>query len=103
MSKQRAKGTAWETELLGELRTVWPDAERAALKGINDNGDFINVEGLQIEAKKTDVPHFLQWAKTAQAKVGRWRVVWSGDRRRKDGPFVMMSLQDWLELEKRAR
>lgn len=105
MSKARAKGSGWEVALLGPLRFIWPRAERAPLKGINDYGDFLNVDGLLLEAKKTDVPHFLQWAKTANAKTGGsgWRIIWSGDQRRKDGPFVLMPLTDWLILEEEAR
>lgn len=104
MSKQRAKGTGWESELLPLLREVFgPQVERSPLKGIQDDGDFVGC-GLLVEAKKTDVPHFLAWAKAAQKKRphGDWRIVWSGDRRRGDGPFVMLSLQQWLDLENLA-
>lgn len=101
MSKARAKGSGWEVALLGPLRRIWPSVDRAPLKGINDYGDFLNADGLLLEAKKTDVPHFLKWAKIAAAKTGGsgWRIIWSGDQRRKDGPFVLMPLQDWLDLE----
>lgn len=104
MSKARAKGTGWETELLPLLRSVFGEhVERAPLKGIQDDGDFCGTPCL-VEAKKTDVPHFLQWAKTASKKRpdGSWRIVWSGDRRRGDGPFVMLPLEQWLDLETRA-
>jgi hypothetical protein len=99
MSKARAKGTGWEVELLPLLRLAFgPQVERAPLKGTNDAGDFVGVP-YQIEAKKTDVPHFLQWAKTAAKKTGnRFAVVWSGDRRKGDGPFVLMPLEFFLEL-----
>lgn len=98
MSKARAKGTGWEVELLPRLRAVFgPQVERAPLKGIQDKGDFTGVPFL-IEAKKTDVPHFLQWAKTAAKKADRWAVLWSGDRRRGDGPFVLISLDHFLGL-----
>jgi hypothetical protein len=97
----RKKGSSFEVELLPLLREVFGEqVERAPLKGTNDDGDFCGAPYL-IEAKKTDVPHFLQWAKTAQRKrpAGDWRVVWSGDRRKGDGPFVMMPLTQWLVLE----
>lgn len=101
----RRKGSGWEVRLLDPLRRVWPSAERAPLKGVNDYGDFVNVDGLLLEAKCTDVPHFLKWAKIAAAKTGGngWRIIWSGDQRRKDGPFVLLPLTDWLELEEIAK
>lgn len=105
MSKQRAKGTGWEVELLPLLRQVFGDqVERAPLKGINDFGDFLGCDGLLIEAKKVNSPRFLEWARKAKAKAGPhgWRIVWSGDRRKGDGPYVLMSMNDWLELEAKA-
>lgn len=98
MSKARAKGTGFEVELLPLLRAAFgPQVERAPLKGILDKGDFTGVPWLH-EAKKTDVPHFLQWAKTCNKKHARWAILWSGDRRRGDGPFVMLPLDFYLEL-----
>lgn len=97
------KGSAFETELLPTLRIVFNGpVERAALKGVNDDGDFTGCDGLLIEAKKTDVPHFLQWAKKANAKRpdGSWRIIWSGDRRKGDGPLVVLPLKEWVELER---
>jgi hypothetical protein len=55
------------------------------------------------EAKKTDVPHFLQWAKTCQKKSpDQWAILWSGDQRRGDGPFVMLPLELYLDLAAQA-
>jgi hypothetical protein len=97
----RRKGSGYEVELLPDIQTIWPHADRAPLKGINDWGDFTGVP-LLIEAKKTDAPHFLQWAKGATKKAGqRWRIVWAGDRRRGDGPYVLMPYEAWLRLERR--
>lgn len=103
MSKARAKGSGWEVELLPLLRLVFgPHVERAPLKGINDMGDFTGVPYL-IEAKKTDVPHFLQWGKTCQKKKpGKWIVFWSGDRRKGDGPFCVMPMSLALDLMERC-
>lgn len=98
VSKARAKGTGWESELLPLLRQVFgPQVERAPLKGIQDAGDFTGVPWLH-EAKKTDVPHFLQWAKTCNKKHHRWAILWSGDRRKGDGPFVMLPLEHYVAL-----
>jgi hypothetical protein len=53
VSKQRAKGTAYENHVLETyLRPIWPKAERAPLKGTDDYGDFINVGRWLVEAKK---------------------------------------------------
>lgn len=99
MSKARAKGTHWETELLPLLRLVFgQQVERAPLKGLADKGDFVGVPW-QHEAKSTLAPHFLQWAKTAQKKTpGRWAVLWTGDRRKRDGPFVLLPLDFYLDM-----
>lgn len=114
----RAKGTGWEVELLPHLRILfYPDLpitdklpngddhplQRAPLKGVHDYGDFTGLPGgLLIEAKKTDAPHFKEWAKNCAKKtagLAPWVVVWSGDRRKGDGPFVLMSLPYYLQLE----
>jgi hypothetical protein len=101
MSKQRAKGTGWEVELLPHLRTVFgSQVERAPLKGVQDKGDFVGVPYL-IEAKKTEVPRFLDWARTARKKVGAgnwWAIIWSGDRRKGEGPYVLLPLGMFLTL-----
>lgn len=97
----RAKGTRWEVTLLVLLREVFgPDVHRAPLRGIQDAGDYVGTP-LLVEAKSTKAPHFLEWARTAARKAGSWVVVWHGDRRKGEGPFVLMSLEYWLELEAR--
>lgn len=97
MSKARAKGTGWEVALLPWLRMKFgPQVERAPLKGTLDMGDFNGTPYL-VEAKKTDVPHFLQWAKVCQKKSpDQWAVIWSGDQRKGDGPFVLVPFSQWL-------
>jgi|CXWL01.1.fsa_nt_gi hypothetical protein len=100
MSKARAKGTAFEVELVPLLREVFGDrVERAPLKGTLDHGDFTGVPWLH-EAKKTETPRFLEWARIARKKAGgnRWAVLWSGDRRKGDGPFVLLPLEHYLDL-----
>jgi len=102
MSKARAKGTGWEVELLPILRCMFGDdvERRGTTLGSADDGDFSGVPWLH-EAKKTDVPHFLQWAKTAQRKhPNEWAVLWSGDRRRGDGPYVLLPLALYERLVK---
>jgi hypothetical protein len=100
MSKQRAKGTGWEVELLPRLRALFgPQVERAPLKGTQDKGDFVGVPFL-IEAKKTEVPRFLEWARTAKKKTlnGKWTIIWSGDRRKGEGPYVLLPFWFYEEI-----
>lgn len=52
MSRQRAKGTRWETAIVDYLRgTGWVHAERRALHGSADRGDIAGLAGVVIEAK----------------------------------------------------
>ena len=103
MSAARKKGTAGENFFLAFLRTVFPHADRAPLKGTNDHGDYVNVPWLH-EAKNTDAPKFLEWARTARNKAARrgsdrWVVMWKGDLRKADqGPYVLMPLPFYLEM-----
>lgn len=109
MSKSRAKGTAWETELLVHLRdTFGPDVHRAPLRGTQDAGDFVGTPVL-VEAKSTKVTKFLEWARVAAAALkfhptaSSYVIVWHGDRRRGEGPYALMPLAYWLELERKAQ
>ncbi|GAB2952047.1 hypothetical protein GCM10027280_45560 [Micromonospora polyrhachis] len=52
MSRNRDKGTAWETAIVGYLRTAGAtQTERRALAGNLDRGDIAGIPGLVIEAK----------------------------------------------------
>jgi hypothetical protein len=99
LSKARAKGTKWETELLTPLRRLFGEqVDRAPLKGTLDKGDFVGVP-MQHEAKNTQKPLFLQWARVAYRKSQHWVILWSGDRRTTDGgPYVLMPLQTYYQL-----
>lgn len=106
----RAKGTKWEVILLGRLREVFgPSVHRAPLRGTHDAGDYVGAPIL-IEAKSTKRPSFLEWARVAARATthhelgpGAFVVVWHGDLRRGEGPYALMPLEYWLELERRAR
>ena len=81
----RAKGTRYEVALLHTLRHIWPDVERAPLKGIHDAGDYVSVP-LPIEAKNTQVLNLPVWVRRL-AKIGKpwWVLFWAGgDQRKKD-------------------
>ncbi len=80
MSRQRAKGTAWESEIVRFLRANgWPHAERRALGGSNDRGDIAGVIGVTIEAKNVAAfsPAWVDEAERERKADGAWLgVVW---------------------------
>jgi Holliday junction resolvase len=70
MSRSRAKGTAWESALVGYLiDRGWPHAERRALNGNQDKGDIAGIVGWVIEAKNTKGITLAAWAKELEAEV----------------------------------
>lgn len=96
MSKPRAIGTQYENDVLEMLRMIWPTADRAALKGINDAGDFINVP-LIVEAKKrntTKAWRIAEWIRVVKHKAQiagkQWILVFAADRRSFPGDYVVM-------------
>mgnify|MGYP000111981858 CR=1 FL=1 len=106
MSKARAKGTVGENFFLETLRRVFgSDVERAPLKGVLDHGDYVNVPWLH-EAKNTAKPLFLKWARQATEKAarstGHWVVMWKGDLRKNEGPYVLMPLYTYELLARIA-
>lgn len=69
MTAARTKGTAWETAIVGYLRTVGaPHAERRALGGANDRGDIAGVPGVVIEAKSAARLELGAWLAEAEAE-----------------------------------
>ena len=85
----RQKGTSFEHHVLeAHLCKVWPTVERAPLKGVLDYGDFINIDGWLIEAKKRDRWDLPGWIRGVLSKIGRqgepdapWAIVFAGDKR----------------------
>lgn len=81
MSRERQRGTAWETECVNYLRSRgFYYAERRALSGARDKGDLTGIPGVVVEAKneaRTDLAGWLREAHTerdnAEAEIG---VVW---------------------------
>ena len=98
MSRSRAKGTAWETAIVGYLRANGaPHAERRALGGTNDRGDLAGVPGLVIEAKSAARFELAIWLDEAEVERRNDRaalaVVWA-KRRGKASPgdaYVVMT------------
>ena len=85
MSKQRDKGTKWETSIVDYLHTKGlPHAERRALHGTHDLGDISGIPGIVIEAKNQARHSWAEWldeaveeTRNASADVG---VVWAHRR-----------------------
>ena len=66
MSRERAKGTAWETALVKWLRANgFPHAERRALHGAHDQGDVTGIPGLVVEAKHAARVELAAWVDEA--------------------------------------
>lgn len=100
MSKARAKGTSGENFFLAHLRVLFgPQVERAPLKGILDQGDFVGVPYL-CESKSTQKPLFQQWARVCEKKSRDWIILWKGDLRvtSGNGPYVLMPLHVYEQL-----
>ena len=85
VSKARQKGTAYENRVRDHyLRSVWPSADRAPLRGTSDVGDFDGTP-LVVEAKKRNAWRLGDWIRTTTRKAlleGRpWIIVFAGDKR----------------------
>ena len=98
MSKARRKGTDFENYLRDKyLRLVWPDADRAPLRGTNDRGDFDGTPFV-IEAKKRNRWDLPNWIRTTRGKVPAgasrdgWMIWFAGDKRKGDltDDYVLM-------------
>lgn len=68
-SAAKAKGTAWETDLVRYLRAHgFPDAERRALAGALDLGDITGTPGLVWEAKHQRTFELAGWVDEAEVE-----------------------------------
>jgi len=112
----RAKGTQGENFFLEVLRELfYPDyvgldedhplqrLDQAARHKRAVDGDYVGVPWTH-EAKNTKRPLFLEWARHLRKKVGDdWVLLWKGDLRKKEGPYVLMPLSKYQELVEAAR
>lgn len=73
-NRPRQIGTRYEVELLAQLQSIWPTAERAPLKGIRDRGDYTGVP-MPVEAKNTKALAVPEWARRLN-KVTTGAPVW---------------------------
>ena len=104
----RQKGTGHEVHIKdGYLVEIWPDVERAPLKGTNDFGDFINVDGWLIEARNRKTWALPSWIRGVYKKLDRkgrnrkyrWMLVFKADKRTDlDDDYVLMSATQAFNL-----
>lgn len=88
MSKERQKGTSFETSLVPLLRRYYPDADRSPAKGSKDVGDF-KLPGERrfiLEAKNHASLRLAQWLKEAQEEAIHAALEWG------DGSYVPVGL-----------
>lgn len=105
MSKNKAKGTAWESSVVAYLRDRgWPYAERRALAGGKDLGDVTGIPRIVFECKNAAAIELAQWLDeaneeriNAKADLG---VVWF-KRRGRGSPgdsYVLMDGETFTNL-----
>jgi len=109
VSKSKAKGTSWETEIVNYLNdTYWPHAERRTLSGIHDKGDINLHPQVVVEAKNHGTLKLAQWLVEAEkerlnagASIG---VVWAKRRGKASAgdAYVVMTGEQFIELLKRS-
>lgn len=73
MSRSKAKGTAFEREVVDFLRGHgFPAAERRAMEGVNDRGDVAGIPGVVVECKNhrdIDLGGFMGELEAEQARA----------------------------------
>ncbi len=105
---RRAKGTGYEVGIKEEfLEGIWPEVERAPLKGVNDFGDFVNVAGWLIEARNRKTWALPAWIRSVYSKLDRegrnrkfrWMLVFKADKRGElNDDYVLMSASQAFNL-----
>lgn len=71
MSKSKAKGTAFETLIVGYLKDTYPNVERRTLNGVHDKGDIAGTNKKLIwECKDHKTLNFSGWLKEAEVERG---------------------------------
>ena len=62
MNRSKARGTSWETAIVGYLTARgWPYVERRTLSGSKDRGDIAGIPGVVIEAKACKALELSGW------------------------------------------
>jgi len=85
----KQKGTAFETSLLPQLQSIWPDISRAQTN--NESNDFTGP--FPIEAKKRKswaIPEWIRKIRKVAVDDAEWMIVVApGDGRKLDAPPVI--------------
>lgn len=101
MSKQRAKGTAFESAVVRVLAERFPHCERRALRGSHDGGDLCGLP-VVVECKNTraiDLAGGCTEAEKAGARLGsKWVAVFKRPRRNERHAYAVCSLEFMSEL-----
>lgn len=106
MSKNKAKGTAWERRIVDYLiANNFPYAERRALEGMNDRGDVAGVPGVVIEAKNAKAMDLAGWMdeaikEKANAGVDIGVVCFPRRSHATSRAYVLMELEQFVEMIK---
>lgn len=105
VNRPKEKGTSFETSLLPALRLYYPGAERRALQGKHDKGDFI-LPGAKyaLEAKNCKEMKLSEWLKEAEVEAKNLGVPYGVVVHKKRGTtdprkqYVTMDLGTFLDL-----
>lgn len=105
MSRNKAKGTAWESAIVAFLRERgFPHVERRALSGRLDKGDIAGLPSCVVEAKSVAAMNLSGWLNEAEQERdnadAEWGVVWL-KRRGHTSPgraYVILSGDDFADM-----
>jgi hypothetical protein len=105
MSKNKSKGTAFETLIVDYLKQFYPNCERRALQGALDKGDITGVDNrLIFECKSHNTLNFSGWLKEAEvervnagAEVGVVVAKRRGYGKAED-QYVVLTVKDLVKL-----
>jgi hypothetical protein len=105
-NRSKAKGTSFESSVLPAIKAKQPLAERRALEGVNDKGDFYipGEERFIVEAKNHKEMKLSEWIREAEIEAKNAGVphgVVVHKRRGKTDPreqYVTMKFGDFLDL-----
>lgn len=106
MSKQRTKGTAFESLVLEGIQAYIPDAHRLGMQGTKDCGDIWLPRSRRyiVECKNEQRIDLAGWAREAQVEAdnaGKAFWVVAHKRRGCNQPYpqwITTTLYNWLEL-----
>lgn len=105
MSKQRAKGTKFETAIIPWLKVIWPNVVRTGSRDYGA-GDYENTEDIIIEAKCRKDLRLAEWMKQVHNAVDRNRdkgarygiVVHKRKFFGPQGAYVTVALEDFISI-----